>query len=207
MFTGIIETTTTIDHLENEALRLRCPWNTNEITLGQSIAIDGCCLTVTHIENNILTFHLSTETLSKTIFSTKKTGDVVNVERALKFGDRLDGHLVSGHVDAVVKMVGLEPHADGLSQKITLEIPRAFQTWIAPKGSITLDGVSLTVNDVNERTFSVTIIPHTMEVTTWKHKRPGDAFNVEFDMLAKYVERILQFRNQPSPKGNDHAVY
>lgn len=194
MFTGIIETTATIDSLAKGDLRLRSPWDAGEITLGQSIAIDGCCLTVASIQDQILTFHLSPETLDKTIFGRKKAGDIVNVERAMKLGDRMDGHIVSGHVDTVVKLLAKSLHVDGVSQKMDLELPEAFRAWVVRKGSITLDGVSLTVNDIGETDFSVTLIPHTIEVTTWKTKNVGDSFNVEFDMIAKYVERMLNYK-------------
>ena len=191
MFTGIIENTTTIERLEQGALQVRCPWNTDEIVLGQSIAIDGCCLTVTSIQNGSLTFHLSPETLAKTIFHSKKTGDAVNLERALKFGDRLDGHLVTGHVDAVVKLLASETHADGVSKKMTLEVLPAFQAWLAPKGSVTLDGVSLTVNDVADGLVLVTLVPHTLANTIMQHYRIGSRVNVEVDLVARYVERLL----------------
>lgn len=194
MFTGIIEKTAPIQSLLEGDLKIRSPWNPSEISLGQSIAVDGCCLTVSHIESDTLSFHLSPETLQKTKFSTKQKNATVNLERCLKVGDRFDGHMVTGHVDALGVIESAELHADGVSKKLWIRVDPQFQTWIAEKGSIAMDGTSLTINDVEGARFSVTLIPHTLEVTTWKNLTQGDVLNIEFDMMAKYIDKALKAR-------------
>ena len=190
MFTGIIENTASIERLSGEELTLASPWEPASIRLGQSIAIDGCCLTVTRVEGTSLTFQISSETFQKTAFGRKTAGDAVNLERAMALGERLDGHIVTGHVDAVAKIVGVESR--GTTKIAWIEVAPEHRKWIISKGSVAIDGVSLTVNDVDGARFSVTWIAHTLSQTTLDRRVAGDCVNIEFDVLGKYVDRILE---------------
>jgi riboflavin synthase len=144
---------------------------------------------VTARAGTTLTFDVSNETLSLTTLGVLREGDPVNLEKALRLSERLGGHLVSGHVDGVARIVSIEP--DARSQRWWVEAPRDLSRYIAAKGSVCLDGVSLTVNEVGGTRFSVNLIPHTVEVTTFARRQPGDALNLEVDMMARYVERVL----------------
>lgn len=198
MFTGIIEKTAAVEGLRGSELCVRSPWAEEETYLGQSISVDGCCLTLSKKDSGRLYFHLSPETLAKTHFGERGGAGRVNLEASLKAGDPMDGHIVTGHVDALGLISSVETHADGASKKIWIKIPRETQAWIAPKGSVAINGVSLTVNDVEDSRFSVTLVPYTLEATTWKEllsEVRGDAkVNIEFDILAKYVERAMKAR-------------
>lgn len=135
---------------------------------------------------------VSNETLSKTTLEGWKPGRKINLERSLRAGDELGGHIVSGHVDGVAKIISITP--DGDSRRFVLEAPEHLARYIAPKGSIAMDGTSLTVNEVSGDRFGVNLIPHTLTVTTWGAKRPGDLVNIEVDVFARYVARLLEFR-------------
>jgi len=156
--------------------------------LGDSIAIAGACLTVTRIEDGCCAFDVSRETLEKTTLGALRTGDAVNLEPALRAGDPLGGHYVTGHVDGLAQVVDEAP--DARSWRVRFEAPEGLSRYVAPKGSVTLDGVSLTVNEVEGRVFGVNLIPHTREVTTLGLLRPGQAVNLEVDIIARYVERL-----------------
>jgi riboflavin synthase len=160
---------------------------------GDSVAVQGVCLTVTRTMPNGFGADVSRETLARTTLGGLATGASVNLEPALRAGDALGGHLVSGHVDGVGKL--LASHSDGRSHRLEFEIPAEFARYVAPKGSICLDGVSLTVNEVQGGRFGVNLIPHTLAVTTLGALRPGEPVNVEVDMLARYLERLAQFRS------------
>jgi len=160
------------------------------IALGDSIAVTGVCLTVVALERTRMAFDVSVETLSLTTLGALVPGDGVNLEKALRMGDRLDGHLVSGHVDGIGRVVAIEP--DARSQRWTFEAPLALAKYIAGKGSICVDGTSLTVNEVDGARFGVNLIPHTIAVTTFAHRRVGAAVNLEIDLVARYVERLLR---------------
>lgn len=157
--------------------------------LGESIAVSGVCLTVTAITAQGFHADVSGETLRLTTLGQRDVGDGVNLERALRAGDRLGGHLVSGHVDGIGRLRARE--ADGLSERFTFDAPHALRRYIAVKGSITVDGVSLTVNAVDADGFSVNLIPHTLAQTTLGDLRAGDAINLEVDSIARYVERLM----------------
>lgn len=159
------------------------------ISLGASIACSGVCLTVVELDDASFAVDVSGETLSKTTSGTWLEGTPVNLERSLKLGDELGGHLVYGHVDAVAQVVSAE--RDGESWRYVFEVPEPLAKFVASKGSITLDGVSLTVNEVEGRRFGVNIIPHTRSVTTFGEMGAGDQVNLEIDMLARYVARLL----------------
>lgn len=157
------------------------------IDLGASISHAGCCLTVVETGEGWFAVEVSGETLSRTTLGAWKTGDGVNLERAARLGDEMGGHVVSGHVDGLGRVLSITP--EGGSHRIEVEAPEPLHRFIAPRGSITVDGVSLTVNAVEGRVFSLNIIPHTWEVTTLGRLQPGDAVNLEIDMLARYLAR------------------
>jgi riboflavin synthase len=156
--------------------------------LGDSIAISGACLTVTRLYGDGCAFDVSRETLEKTTLGALRAGDRVNLEPALRAGDPLGGHYVTGHVDGLARVV--DESADARSWRVRFEVPAPLARYIAPKGSVTIDGVSLTVNEVEGRVFGVNLIPHTREVTTLGQLKPGQAVNLEVDIIARYVERL-----------------
>ena len=160
------------------------------IDIGASIACSGICLTVIETGKNNFAVQASQETLALTTANAWEEGSELNLERALKMGDELGGHLVSGHVDGIATIADITPEGD--SRRFTFETPQELMPFIAPKGSVTLDGTSLTVNEVSERQFGVNIIPHTLAVTTWGAAQKGDRVNLEIDMLARYVARLQE---------------
>lgn len=191
MFTGIVTDIGTIAKLEQQGdlrARIQTSYDTSGIDLGASIASDGVCLTVIELGADWYDVQISAETVSKTNIAAWVTGKRVNLERALKVGDELGGHIVSGHVDGVAEVVGLEDEGD--STRVTLRAPQELAKFIAPKGSVALNGTSLTVNDVEGCDFGINFIPHTKEVTTWGDVKLGDMVNLEIDTLARYVARL-----------------
>lgn len=161
----------------------------NNVSIGASIACSGVCLTVTLKEKNSFWTDVSGETLRKTIIKDWAVGTKVNIEPSLHLGDEIGGHFVFGHVDGVAQIMDIKE--EGESHVVRMKVPEELSKYIAPKGSVSLDGISLTVNDVENDTFSVNIIPHTWENTTLGLKNTGDALNIEIDMLARYVARML----------------
>ncbi|UWQ78332.1 riboflavin synthase [Leisingera sp. S132] len=191
MFTGIITDVGTIAELEQQGdlrARIRTAYDTATIDLGASIASDGVCLTVIALGEDWYDVQISAETVSKTNLDSWAVGKRVNLERALKVGDELGGHIVSGHVDGVAEVVKMKDEGD--STRVTLRAPQALARFIAPKGSVALNGTSLTVNDVDGCDFGINFIPHTKEVTTWGDVKLGDRINLEIDTLARYVARL-----------------
>ena len=195
MFTGII---TGIGHIGSvvdagdRTFRICCDWDCTQIDIGASIACSGVCLTVVARYTNSFDVTASAETLAITTAGNWLVGDQINLERALKLGDELGGHIVSGHVDGLAKIRSIENSGD--SHVVWLQAPSACARFIAAKGSITLDGVSLTVNAVDGCLFSINIIPHTWSVTGWAGAAVGQKMNMEIDMLARYVARLADFR-------------
>ena len=193
MFTGLVEALANVVAVEDrppgKRLRLSVPSLSAEATLGESIAINGCCLTVIDIAGDTLAFDAGPETLSRTNLGRLRAGSHVNIERSLKLGDRLGGHLVTGHIDAVGTLDQRINQADWST--CYFRVPAALTRQMASKGSIAVDGVSLTLVDVETERFSVALIPHTLSVTTLGHLGIGDEVNVETDLLAKYVIRQL----------------
>lgn len=191
MFTGIVTDIGRVRKVEQTArdrrYEVETVWDTSGIDLGASISHAGCCLTVTEKGAGWFAVEVSGETLSKTNLGDWTEGRRVNLERAAKLGDELGGHIVSGHVDGLGKVVSITP--EGGSHRIEIEAPAPLHRFIAPKGSITVDGVSLTVNAVEGRIFGLNIIPHTWEATTLGGLKVGDAVNLEIDMLARYLAR------------------
>ncbi|GAA6201682.1 riboflavin synthase [Aquicoccus sp. SU-CL01552] len=191
MFTGIITDIGTVTELERRGdlrARIGTGYDTGTIDIGASIASDGVCLTVIDLGADWYDVEISAETLSKTNLGGWTVGKRVNLERALKVGDELGGHIVSGHVDGVAEVLAVEDEGD--STRVTLRAPEGLARFIAPKGSVALNGTSLTVNDVDGRDFGINFIPHTKEATTWGAVTVGDKVNLEIDTLARYVARL-----------------
>jgi riboflavin synthase len=160
------------------------------------MACDGCCLTMTSVRaeapGSAFTVDVSNETRGKTTIGAWQPGRKLNLERSLRLGQELGGHLVMGHVDGLARIVDIVP--DGESRRFSFEVAEHLAPYIAPKGSISLDGVSLTVNEVSDTRFGVNVIPHTLTVTTWGAKTPGQSVNLEVDLFARYIARLLEFR-------------
>lgn len=191
MFTGIVTDIGRVRSVRqtdrDRRYEIETVWDTATIDLGASISHAGCCLTVTEKGEGWFAVEVSGETLSKTKLGDWAEGARVNLERAARLGDELGGHIVSGHVDGLGEVVSITP--EGGSHRIVVEAPAPLHRFIAPKGSITVDGVSLTVNGVQERRFDLNIIPHTWDATTLGGLKVGDKVNLEIDMLARYLAR------------------
>jgi len=201
MFTGIISDIGTVLAREQRGdlrARIGTAHDAAGIEIGASIACDGVCLTVVSKGTDPATGHwfdveISAETVSKTSIGRNSwpAGHRINLERALKVGDELGGHIVSGHVDGVAEVIGMRHEGD--STRLTFRVPEALARFIAPKGSVALNGTSLTVNEVDGVTFGVNLIPHTKAVTTWGVVAPGDLVNIEVDTMARYVARLREW--------------
>ena len=197
MFTGIVTDVGTIRAIERRGdlrARIGTRYAAEGIDLGASIACDGCCLTVVDRgadgEGTWFDVDVSAESLARTALGDWEEGARVNLERSLRVGDELGGHIVSGHVDGTAEILSIAP--EGASMRYRLRAPHALARFIAPKGSVALDGISLTVNEVEGSEFGVNLIPHTQAVTTWGEARAGDRVNLEIDTLARYVARLAE---------------
>lgn len=194
MFTGIVEELGTIAsmkrHPKGALLSLKNSPLLEEMQIGQSLSINGCCLTLIELQLSGYLFDLVEESLSRTNLQFLKAGDRVNLERPLRYQDRFGGHFVQGHVDGVGKIISKDACSDG-SWWLTVSASPGILKYIIPKGSITLDGISLTIADLQETHFSSAIIPHTNKITTLGFKQAGDPLNIEVDMMAKYIERFV----------------
>ena len=193
MFTGIVEEVGSIVRVErgSEALGLevRAGFSPESVAAGDSVAVDGVCLTVTRLAEEVLRFDLSHETAGATTLRGRKAGDRVHLERALALGARLGGHLVTGHVDGTGELLRREPRGENLD--LILRAPAPVAPYLVPKGSVAVDGVSLTVNQPRGDQFRVTLVPHTLRYTTLGERRPGDGLNLEADILGKYVRHFV----------------
>lgn len=198
MFTGIIQETGEITKIEKHAAK-----TTFEVTskkaitgkkIGESIAINGACMTITQINEGSFTFDTITESLKKTNLSKLKKGDKVNLEPTLTLNQGIDGHLVLGHVDTTTEVIELSTTEK--ETKLTIKIPADLKQHIAYKGSITINGASLTISELTDDTLSVNLIPLTLEITNFAQLKPGDLVNIEIDMISRYLERLLQNREQ-----------
>jgi len=199
MFTGIITGLGTVREIvpigdgHDMRMVIAAPWpDTAQIAIGASIACSGCCLTAIAVGPDWFAVEASAETLSLTTIGTWRVGSQVNLERSLRVGDELGGHLVAGHVDGLGEAVSAVP--ENGSTRWRFRVPDALAPFIAAKGSVAVNGVSLTVNDVQGATFGVNIIPHTTSVTSFGTLQPGDPVNIEIDTLARYVARLAEFR-------------
>lgn len=204
MFTGIITDIgriLAVEHRGDLRARIGTGYDVEGIDIGASIACDGVCLTVVALgkaPQNWFDVDISAETVSKTAIGAAgwAVGKRLNLERALKVGDELGGHIVSGHVDGVAEVIAMTKEGD--STRVTFRVPEALARFIAPKGSVALNGTSLTVNDVEGREFGINLIPHTQVVTTWGDVAVGDSINLEIDTLARYVARMRDWDARPA---------
>ncbi len=198
MFTGIVEDRGIVNSLRSERAAIRLQLEVPETfaqdgcRIGDSIAINGCCLTVVEAEERLWSFQAGEETLSKTNLGELSAGDFVNLERSLRMDGRIDGHFVQGHVDGVGHVESVAE--DGEWTTIWFRVPERLIPELVPKGSVAVDGVSLTVVEVDEDKFSVALIPHTLQITTLGILQPGSAVNIETDVLGKYIHRLLELR-------------
>jgi len=195
MFTGIVEGTGTVAALAAAAdasgarLEVEAPWLAGQLALGESVAVNGCCVTVAEPATAGFAADLVAETLRRTALGGLRAGARVNLERPVPLGGRLGGHLVQGHVDGIAKVLDRTPV--GAGEEFRIELPSDLERYVVEKGSIAVDGVSLTVAGVGPGWFEVALVPHTLEVTTLGERRPGDPVQLEVDVVAKYVERLV----------------
>jgi len=202
MFTGIIEETGTVEHIEpaakSIALTIRARATGRGLKVGASVAVNGCCLTAVkitaHGRSRLIRFDLLRESWRRTNFQFTKTGALVNLERSLRAGSELGGHFVTGHVDGLGKIIRWEK--SGADHVLEIAAPPEVMRHVVAKGSIAVDGISLTVAAVQKKSFRIWIIPHTFEVTALRERKAGDAVNLEADLLGKYVEKMLQARDR-----------
>ncbi|WP_027363612.1 riboflavin synthase [Desulfotruncus alcoholivorax] len=198
MFTGLVEEKGRLISIRRGAdsakLKVSAGVIMDGLRLGDSIAVNGVCLTVTSFSRGQFEADVMAETLAKTNLGELQPGDRVNLERALRLGDRLGGHLVSGHIDGIGTILGMEKH--DIATVVTIGAPPEVMRYIIKKGSVAIDGTSLTVVDFNEGSFRVSLIPHTAQATVLGEKKPGDRVNLEGDMIGKYVERWLGMKNE-----------
>lgn len=198
MFTGIVEEMGAVKAVDKTLagtrLRLLAKLILDDLPLGASVSVNGACLTVVDVDDQGFAVDVSPETLSVTTLGELATGDPVNLERAMKLSERIGGHLVSGHVDGVGAIASRRQ--DGNAVVLTIEAPPEIMRYCVPKGSMTVDGISMTINGVQDRSFSLAVIPHTAQSTTLGMKQAGARVNLEPDLIGKYVERLLQERGQ-----------
>lgn len=208
MFTGIIEETGRIRQISRGSKSVKLSIEASHVLedtkVGDSISTNGICLTVVEMDSNTFTVDVTAVTLRRTSLNKLTPGNRVNLERALRLSDRLGGHLLSGHVDGlgVIREITMED----IARIIHVEASPELLRYIVPKGSVAIDGISLTVVAMDERSFSVSVIPHTATVTTLMDKKPGDVVNLETDMIAKYVEKLLLTKNSPPGKKGDQSI-
>lgn len=206
MFTGIIESFGTIKRIESKGegkvLYIACDLDLSQSKIGDSIAVNGACLTAVSLEKNAFKVDMAPETVDRTTFKSLVSGSRVNIERALKLSDRIDGHLVSGHIDGTGIISSITRKSNAVIMKI--EIPSKIAADMIEKGSVAIEGISLTINKCSDKDFEVSIIPHTADITTIGLKRVGDEVNIETDMIGKYVKKSLMgshSKNDALPKG------
>lgn len=195
MFTGIVSSVGTLQERDGPRFLIVCPFKRSSLEAGASMACDGCCLTIVDIAKAkgtgaLIVIEASNETLERTTLGTWQAGRHINLERPLRLGDELGGHLVTGHVDGRARIIAREP--DGDSMRFVLESPKELAPFIASKGAVALDGVSLTVNSADGARLGVNIIPYTLAHTTWQDRRPANLVNLEVDLVARYVARLRE---------------
>lgn len=206
MFTGIIEEIGTVMKIERKGegavITISHSSALDDLKLGDSVSVDGVCLTITHIDASSFCAEASGETVRRTTLGNKTINQKVNLERALRFNERLGGHLVTGHIDEVGKIRSIVP--EGTSQKITFQITRRIAPYLVEKGSVAVDGISLTVNEAGSDYFHVNVIPYTTSRTSLQTKKVGDEVNIETDIVGKYVENFIA--RKPDKKVNDQFL-
>jgi riboflavin synthase len=202
MFTGIIEGFGTIREIRTEGQGKRMTVDADffleQTKIGHSICVSGACLTVITIDNKRFTVDVSPETLAKTTFKSAKIGDRVNLERALRLSDRIDGHLVSGHIDGIGTVMLKQNIGNAII--VSIKVPEFISHYMIQKGSVAVDGISLTINNCGHDSFDVSIIPHTAKLTTIGFKKAGDLVNIETDMIGKYIERFVGDKRRDEKK-------
>jgi riboflavin synthase len=207
MFTGIIEGLGTLSGIrpagQGKRLTIDADYTLDQTKIGDSIAVNGACLTVVKVNLKRFEVDLSPETLAVSTFERAKLGDRVNLERAMRLSDRIDGHLVLGHVDGIGVIKARKKLGNAVM--VTIGVPEAVSRYMIPKGSIAIDGISLTINACESKRITVSIIPHTAEKTTIGMKQNGDPVNIETDMIGKYVERFTQVGSIPGSKKTDQS--
>ena len=203
MFTGIIEEMGIVKSIKNNAITIEADKIFDDLKLGDSVAVNGTCLTISSFSNKIFKADITLETLSRTNLGDLKSGFKVNLERALTLSKRLGGHIVSGHIDGVGVIKNISKNDRDIILKI--EVPASLMKYIIEKGSVAVDGISLTVAEVNKNIFSIAIIPHTFKETILYYKKEGDKVNIENDIIGKYVEKLLQFNNFDNEKNNKNS--
>ena len=194
MFTGIIQSTGKINAIDQHGADSRFVFNTgnmdlSDLNVGDSVAVNGACLTIIGKDDDSFTADLSNETLKLTTFSKLEAGSSINLEKAMQLSDRLNGHMVSGHIDGIGNVLDMDD--DARSIRYTIEVPTALSRYISKKGSVTVDGVSLTINTVEGNTFSVNIIPHTLSETIFSEYEVGSQVNIEVDLIARYLDQLI----------------
>lgn len=209
MFTGLIERTGALLRTERSGpdarMIIRADFKSGAFVLGESIAVDGACLSVVEFKSDVFTADISAETLSRTTLGRKGPGSVLNLERALRFGDRLGGHLVTGHIDGIATLSNRRK--EGRSLRLFFDAPAEVTRHIIEKGSVAINGISLTVNGVSEEGFDVNIVPHTASETTINALRAGDEVNIETDLIGKYVEKMIgAWGSAPGKAGAENRI-
>lgn len=204
MFTGIVEEMGTVVKLwktnSSAQIQIRAEKVTEGTKTGDSIAVNGVCLTVTDLQGNGFTADVMPETLQRSSLGKLKSGSSVNLERAMSAEGRFGGHIVSGHIDGTGKIINVHPQGNAIWY--TIAAPKEIMRLIVEKGSVAIDGISLTVAKVSSESFSVSIIPHTLSETILREKKPGDIVNLENDMIGKYVQRLMEFKEPEEKTGN-----
>ena len=195
MFTGIIEEVGKLKNFDGGRIEVNCEKVLSDVSIGDSIDVNGICLTVTNFGKDFFTADVMPETVRRTSLGEVAVGGALNLERAMKVDDRFGGHIVSGHIDDVGKILTIR--IEGNAVFIDVAAPSNILRQIAAKGSVALDGISLTVVDATSEKFCVSMIPHTLSVTNFKFKHVGSLVNIETDILAKYIDRLLHFKNAP----------
>ena len=198
MFTGIIEETGNLVKIGGGNITIECRKILEDMKIGDSISTNGICLTVTKFDDKSFSADVMPETIRRTSLENLKSGDVINLERALRLCDRLGGHIISGHIDGVGTIKSMKPEGNAII--VTIKTEKDLLRYIAAKGSIALDGMSLTVVNANDIDFSVSLIPHTRDVTNFKYKKIGSLVNIEIDVLARYIERLMNFKSSTITK-------
>ncbi|MEI0748435.1 riboflavin synthase [Brachyspira pulli] len=202
MFTGIVEEIGTVKSVQSKVITIEASKIFDDLHLGDSVAVNGTCLTVSSFDNKIFNADVTQETLNRTNLGSLKNGSKVNLERAMTLIGRFGGHIVSGHIDGVGSIKSMKK--DDNSIILTIEVPKHLMKYIVEKGSVAVDGISLTVASLTDNTFSIAVIPHTLKETVLYYKKEGDKVNIENDVIGKYVERLLTFKedNNEDKKSN-----
>lgn len=198
MFTGIVEEIGTVKSVQSKVIIIEASKIFDDLHLGDSVAVNGTCLTVSSFDNKIFNADVTQETLNRTNLGSLKNGSKVNLERAMTLSGRFGGHIVSGHIDGVGSIKSMKK--DDNSIILTIEVPKHLMKYIVEKGSVAVDGISLTVASLTDNTFSIAVIPHTLKETVLYYKKEGDKVNIENDVIGKYVERLLTFKEDNEDK-------